>query len=65
MTYICFVESDTQSVPHMEPLAALTAEEARLEALRLLKQHASGTAAHVFKGDERVLSLRADERALG
>ena len=60
MTYICFVESDTQSVPHMEPLAAMTAEEARDEALRLLSRHASGRAAHVFKGDECVHSLRPD-----
>lgn len=65
MTYICFVESDTRSVPHMEPLAALTAEEARDEALRLLKRHASGKAAHVFKGEERVHSLHADEHAAG
>lgn len=64
MTYICFVESDILSVPHMEPLSARSDEEAREEARRLLRQHASGIAAHVFKGEERVHSLQADDRAL-
>lgn len=63
MTYICFVESDILSVPHMEPLDASTVEEAREEARHLLGQHASGIAAHVFAGDERVHSIRADELA--
>ena len=61
MTYICFVESSIVSVPHMEPLSAMTAEEARDEARRLLRQHASGVAAHVFAGEERIHSIRADE----
>lgn len=63
MTYFCFVESDILSVPHMEPLAALTAEEAREEAVRLLAQHASGVAAHVFHGEDCIHSIRAEERA--
>jgi hypothetical protein len=61
VTYICFVESSIVSVPHMEPLSAMTAEEARDEARRLLRQHASGVAAHVFAGEERIHSIRADE----
>ena len=48
MTYFCFIESDILSVPHMEPLVAQTADEARLEAEALLRQHASGVAAHVI-----------------
>ncbi len=58
MTYFCFVESDILSVPHMEPLAAESRREAEREARRLLAQHASGVAAHVFLGDERVITLR-------
>lgn len=64
LTYICFVESDTLSVPHMEPLSALTPEEAREEARRLLGRHASGVAAHVYLGDKRIHSLQADDRTL-
>ena len=62
MTYICFVESDILSVPHMEPLSARTLDEAREEARRLLASHASGIAAHVFAGEERVISLTARRR---
>ena len=63
MTYFCFIESDILSVPHMEPLVAPTADEARQEAEALLRQHASGVAAHVFAGEERIHSIRADEQA--
>ena len=45
----------------MEPLSATSADEAREEARRLLRQHASGVAAHVFAGEERIHSIRADE----
>lgn len=62
MTYICFIESDILSVPHMEPLSAQTLDDARIEARRLLATHASGIAAHVFAGEERVISLSARER---
>lgn len=61
MTYICFIESNILSVPHMEPLGALSAEEARDEARRLLRNHASGIAAHVFAGEECVHTIRVDE----
>ncbi|RYG09996.1 MAG: hypothetical protein EON96_17405 [Caulobacteraceae bacterium] len=56
--YFCFIESDILSVPHMEPLAAANLEEARQEAEQLLYQHASGQAAHVFKEDDRLLTIR-------
>lgn len=58
MTYFCFIESTILSVPHMEPLAADTPEEAQAEARLLLALHGSGLAAHVFEGDERVLTVR-------
>lgn len=61
MTYICFIESRILSVPHMEPLAASDAEEARAEAHRLLRTHASGIAAHVFAGEDRIYTIRAEE----
>lgn len=58
MTFFCFIDSDLMSAPHMEPLAADTVDEARREAERLLYAHASGYAAHDFKGDERLLTIR-------
>ena len=61
MGYFCYIESSILSVPHMEPLAASTPEEGCEEALRLLAQHSSGIAAHVFQGEERVWTLRPQE----
>lgn len=61
MTYICFIESTILSIPHMEPLSATKADEAREEARRLLSQHASGIAAHVFAGEERIHTIRAED----
>lgn len=62
MTYFCFIESDSTSVPHMEPLTADTLDAARDEARRLLATHVSGVAAHVFEDDRKILSLRAEPR---
>jgi hypothetical protein len=62
MTYFCYIESTILSVPHMEPLIAADLDEAKLEAEALLDQHASGYAAHIFEGDERVASLRRQAR---
>lgn len=61
MTYFCFIESNILSVPHMEPLAADDPETAEQHARALLAQHASGIAAHVFAGEERILTVRAEE----
>ncbi len=61
MAYFCYIESSILSVPHMEPLAATTPEESREEAFRLLAQHSSGLAAHVFHGEERVWTIRPEE----
>lgn len=62
MTYFCFIESSILSVPHMEPMVAEDLDEARLEAEGLLAQHASGYAAHIFEDDDRVATLRRDDR---
>ncbi len=62
MTYICFVESGISDVPHMEPLGAHDLEAAQQEAERLLKRHASGVAAHIFYGEERLATIKADRQ---
>lgn len=62
MTYFCFVESSILTVPHMEPLAAGDDEGAIAEAERLLLRHASGYAAHVFRDDERIGTVRRADR---
>ena len=63
MTYFCFIESTLLSVPHMEPMAADDLDQARREAEALLAQHASGYAAHVFEGDDRIVTIRRDVAA--
>lgn len=64
MTYFCFIESSILSVPHMEPLMADELQEAKAEAEVLLAQHASGYVAHVFEDEQRVASIRRDNRAV-
>lgn len=63
MTYFCFIECEILAVPHMEPLDADDPDAAQAEARRLLAQHSSGIAAHVFSGDDRIYSIRAEELA--
>lgn len=60
MTYFCFIESEILTVPHMEPLLAEELDDAKAEAERLLAQHASGYAAHLFEDDEQVATIRSD-----
>ena len=60
MPYLCFVESEILTVPHMEPLAADNERDAAEEARRLLATHSSGIAAHVFFGEMRVATVRKD-----
>lgn len=57
-TYFCFIESDVLSTPHVEPLMARTDAEALEEAAALLQTHASGIAAHVLCGEERIGTVR-------
>jgi hypothetical protein len=54
VTYFCFIESRVLSTPHMEPLVSENADDALAEARDLLALHASGYAAHVFLGEDRV-----------
>lgn len=63
MTYFCFIESDILTVPHMEPLMAEELDDARSEAEALLGQHASGYAAQIFEGDEKVATIRREGRS--
>jgi len=60
VTYFCFIESDILGVPHMEPLSAETLDDAQVEAAQLLSTHTSGIAAHVFDGETRVHTVRAE-----
>ena len=48
----------------MEPLSASTADEAREQARRLLADHASGIAAHVYLGDDCIHTIVAEEPAV-
>ncbi|MDP3377080.1 MAG: hypothetical protein Q8S53_01850 [Brevundimonas sp.] len=59
-TYFCFIECDVLSIPHVEPLMARTDAEALEEAAALLQTHASGIAAHVLCGEERIGTVRPD-----
>lgn len=58
VAYFCFIESSILTIPHMEPLAAVSPDEAQEEAQILLSRHGSGIAAHVFEGDTRILTVR-------
>lgn len=58
MPYLCFIESDILSVPHMEALIADDPASAEAEAAELLARHFSGYAAHVFCGDQRIATIR-------
>lgn len=57
-TYFCFIERDILGTPHMEPLTAESEDEARAQALALLRTHASGIAAHILRDDARVATIR-------
>lgn len=64
MTYICFIESSNSRVPHMEPLLVDDRKTALEKARRLLSQHSSAIAAHVFYGDERIGTITSDQAEL-
>lgn len=61
MTYFVFIESDVLTVPHMEPLMATDRDDAMAEARDLMSLHFSAIAAHVFKGDERIGTIKPRE----
>lgn len=62
-TYFCFIERDIIGTPHMEPLTAGSDDEARSEALALLRTHASGIAAHILHDNVRVATIRLPREA--
>ena len=64
-TYFCFIESDVLRIPHMEPLSAETDDEAFAQARALLRNHASGIAAHVLLDDARIGTVRASSSGPG
>ena len=57
-TYFCFIERDIIGTPHVEPLGAVTDEDALKEAEALLRTHASGIAAHVLSDDTLIGTVR-------
>lgn len=54
MTYFCLIETRTSAVPCMEVLPAATLEAARDQTRRLMREHGSPIAAHIFRNDERL-----------
>ncbi|MGZ9099515.1 MAG: hypothetical protein ACXW3O_07415 [Brevundimonas sp.] len=54
VTFICLIETRTSEVPYMEVLPAATLDAARDQARRLLREHGSPIAAHIFRDDERL-----------
>jgi len=63
VTYICFIDCTAMTVPHLEVLEAESLDEAKIEAERLLKRHASGIAAHVYEGKKLLATVgKASER---
>lgn len=63
VTYFCFIESKLSSVPHMEPLPVDDAETAIEKTRRLMSEHPSAVAAHVFRGEERIATLTVSDVA--
>ena len=61
MTYICLIETRTSEVPYMEVLPAATLDAARDQARRLLREHGSPIAAHIFRDDERLDTILTEE----
>ncbi|NBW12415.1 MAG: hypothetical protein EBR82_30730, partial [Caulobacteraceae bacterium] len=61
VTYVCFIETRTSAVPHMERMVSLTLSEAVQEARDLMRLHASARAGHIFKGDHRLETVIAED----
>lgn len=61
MTYFCFLSYSDERVPYMQPLQSDTLYEAAHEASRVLAEHKGAQAAHVLKGERKVLTVRAGD----
>lgn len=57
MVYFCFIEYAALSVPYMQPLEADNIDGAKLEAEALFERHSAGYVAHIYDGDDRVVSV--------
>lgn len=57
MTFVCYVETSNQTVPHMEPIMASSRDDALREAQRILDLHFGGLAVEVYEGDTLVGSF--------
>ncbi|WGM30491.1 hypothetical protein [Brevundimonas sp. NIBR11] len=57
MTYFCFIELAGSSTPHMEPLDVASVEDAKAQAQRLLRDHASARAARIYLDEKEVAML--------
>jgi hypothetical protein len=64
MAYLCYVELRDLSVPHFEPLDAGSPDEAKHEALRLLRRHRSAVVAQVYEGNQPLFEVRHTEPEL-
>ncbi len=63
MTFFCFLDTDRGETPHMEPLDAAALDDARIEARRLMTQHASACRARIFLDAAEVDMLRREDPA--
>ena len=61
MTYICLIETKSSTVPYMEVLPAASLDAARDQARRLMREHGSPIAAHIFRDDERLDTILNDD----
>lgn len=57
MTYICFIECASSSVPYMEPLQDDDTETAMRTTRRLMSEHPTAIAAHLFLNEKRIATL--------
>ncbi|MDO1559648.1 hypothetical protein Q0812_09430 [Brevundimonas sp. 2R-24] len=60
MSYICYVETETSPVPHLQALSADGLEAAREEAMRVARLHSRPKALHLYLGDERLESIQLE-----
>lgn len=63
MTYFCFLESSLVGVQYMQPMDADSVEEARREAVLLMRHHQRAYAAHIFAEDDHIATIQARDAA--
>ena len=60
--FICFIESEGRAVPHMHPLEARNAYEARAENLTLMRDHSHATRAQIYWGSQAIETVTPTKR---